>query len=500
MNSRESDDDLSTPADPSTRAADLREEGVEAYMSGEYERALELLEESLELTREQGDRESEAETLWELASIARTRGEFGTAETLYAEILTLVCDLEDVEGEANCLANLGGVLMEQGDYDRAAVCLERGLKLHEELGDREGQANVLGSLGLVAQHRDEPKVGAEHHRESLEIYEELGNREEMAAQLGNLGLAAQGRGEYEEAERFHFRSLELEREVGNRHGEAQSLGALGQVAREQGKYERAQNYFEAAAEIFLRIHADRDLIETCVHLVRVSAELNDPEPAAEWCSRGLEAIERSESDFEREREVLESVLERIRVTGGFGGGMLSTNGQPTEATAELYGQALINVLNGRGDEAMKALYAVWSRREAFEPDDEEAFEPDDGEEFDPDDEEAFESDDEVFPLVLAAGVGFAAHTTLFDTEEADADRQETLDAIEPHRERLPEPAAVVFEHLVEGEAGVPPEELREEVPADPDEIESEHVEPAAFARLLEILTGAADVVETQLED
>ena len=490
MNSREPDDDLSlrddssTPEDPSlreddpsARAADLREEGVDAYMDGEYEQAEELLAESLVLTRKHGDREGEAETLWELASIARTRGEFGTAETLYAELLTLVCDLEDTEGEADCLVNLGGVLMEQDDYDRAEVCLERSLELYEELGDRGGRAAVLGSLGLLAQHRNEYETATEHHRASLEIYEALGEREEMAAQLGNLGLAAQGLGEDREAERFHFRSLELERELGNRHGEAQSLGALGQVAQEQAKHERAQNYFEAAAEIFLRIRADRDLVRACVHLVRVSVELNDVESASEWCSRGLEATERSDhGDFEGEREVLEGILEQIQLTGGLSGGLLAKNEITTQSTAELYGQALGHVLNGRGDEAMHAFYEVWTRRENFD------------------------TDTEVYSVILAAGVGFAAHTTLFDIEEADADRREILDAVELHREHLPETAAVLFEYLTEGKTGVTPDELRADVADDPTEMEPEHIEPAALAKLLEILTDEESVVETPVED
>lgn len=103
MNSREPDDDPlvqeddpSTSEDPSARVADLREEGVDAYTGGEYERALELLEESLELAREHGDREAEAGTLWELAAIAQTREEFGTTETLYAEILTGETDVVEV--------------------------------------------------------------------------------------------------------------------------------------------------------------------------------------------------------------------------------------------------------------------------------------------------------------------------------------------------------------------------------------------------------------------
>jgi non-specific serine/threonine protein kinase len=124
--------------------------GEVAANRGDFGRAVTLLDESLALRRELGDRQGIAYVLQILGEVACQQGEFGRAAALLEEGLALARELGDRQGIANALTNLGWVVSRQGDYRRAAALFEGGLRLGREIGARDLLAEGVEGAAWVA--------------------------------------------------------------------------------------------------------------------------------------------------------------------------------------------------------------------------------------------------------------------------------------------------------------------------------------------------------------
>jgi tetratricopeptide (TPR) repeat protein len=104
------------------------------------------------------------------------------------ESLAIRRDLGDRFGIALSLSNLGHVALDQGDFPAARALLEEGLAIRRDLGDRFSIATSLSNLGLVALHESDYAGARALLGESLAIRRELGDQFGIPATLE--GLAA----------------------------------------------------------------------------------------------------------------------------------------------------------------------------------------------------------------------------------------------------------------------------------------------------------------------
>ncbi len=180
--------DANVPFTPA-RAKALNGAGVLVYNQGDYLRAVELLDESLAISRELGDVRGISSTLNNLGTVAVYRGEYVQAQAFYEESLGLLRELGDKRNMANVLANLGTVASSNGDYMQMERYYEESLALQRELGDKWGMAAVLANLGEQALARSESKRATAFFRESLDLFSRLGDKAAIAECLEGLAGA-----------------------------------------------------------------------------------------------------------------------------------------------------------------------------------------------------------------------------------------------------------------------------------------------------------------------
>ena len=172
------------------RADALNGAGILAWMQGEYGEARVLLEESLAIRREIGDRLGIAHSLSNLGLVANEEGDYGGARVLYEESLAIRREIGDRLGIAHSLSNLGLVAKDLGDYESARALYEESLAIDRELGDKQGIAIALVNLGLLlGVYGDYPTAYASL-RECLTLCRELSEKRITAyAVEGCAGLA-----------------------------------------------------------------------------------------------------------------------------------------------------------------------------------------------------------------------------------------------------------------------------------------------------------------------
>lgn len=117
-------------------------------------------EECFRLSRQLGDRQSEALTLSGLAIVSHVAGDYGTARSLHQQSLDLYTALNDADGIGRATTNLGLVALDEGDFARASDLLLTSLRIKIENGDPDGIAIDLEGLAGVTANQDKPEVAA----------------------------------------------------------------------------------------------------------------------------------------------------------------------------------------------------------------------------------------------------------------------------------------------------------------------------------------------------
>jgi tetratricopeptide (TPR) repeat protein len=226
------------------RAKALNGAGTLAYSQADYVSARGLIEESLSIHRELGDRSGVSGSLHSLGNLAYDQGDYASARAQYEEGLRIRRELRDTMGIAWSLSSLGNLAHPQGEYTAAREFYEESLCLFRQLGDRQGTARSLSCLGYVALDQGEYDAARSLFEESQTLFRELEDRGGIAWSHCCLGYAAFEHGAYDAA-RIHLEEgLGLFRELGDRRGVAWSLNSLGNVAYQECDYAAARAMHE----------------------------------------------------------------------------------------------------------------------------------------------------------------------------------------------------------------------------------------------------------------
>jgi non-specific serine/threonine protein kinase len=109
-----------------------------------------LVEDSVRLFRDIGDKYGLAVALGILGTVVAAQGDPSRAAVMYEESLALRTALGDTWGMANALCRLATVVYDRGDAGRATALYEESLALRTVLGDKHGMAECYEGLAAVA--------------------------------------------------------------------------------------------------------------------------------------------------------------------------------------------------------------------------------------------------------------------------------------------------------------------------------------------------------------
>jgi tetratricopeptide (TPR) repeat protein len=172
------------------RARPMYALGVLLDQRGEPERAAELVERSLAVFRDEGDRERVGTALNSLGSIKRVLGDFDAARTLLEESLAIRRELGDQARMASSLSNLGIVAFEQGALDDAEARFVEALELDRAHGNEWGAGAALDNLSAVAIEHGDYATASGLVRDTLMSAQRLADRELIAFGLEKAAVLA----------------------------------------------------------------------------------------------------------------------------------------------------------------------------------------------------------------------------------------------------------------------------------------------------------------------
>ncbi len=271
------------------RAAALFAAGRLASVQGPSDEAVSLLEPSLALYRELGDKRSSTKVVTALALAVLQCWERRAeellerrAEELLEESVALEREFGDKAALANSLHLLGILVAHRGDAERATSLRSQSQALYRELaqGTRPAEAPSRPS-GAPQSDGAAPRLRASAEQ-GLPVWGAY-----VADYALRRAYAARQRGDYAHAVHLLGEALVRALEAGDQRHAARARAGLGLMAREQGEYERAATLYQESVAVLREVEDTWGIATALVGLSDVARDQGDVEQLIDLCEQSL---------------------------------------------------------------------------------------------------------------------------------------------------------------------------------------------------------------------
>jgi tetratricopeptide (TPR) repeat protein len=194
-----------------------------------------------------------AKALFGAGTMASGQADFRSAELLLEESLSLFRQLGDKRGAAHALGSAGLVALGQKRRERGTVYFQEGADLFLEVGDKWGAGIMLCFLAVAWFNQGDPSHAKRLAEQGLALSREVGDRQGTSATLYVLARLAQAERNHEDARRLFEEGLELSAAVGDETNVAYCLEGLAAIAASEDRLVRAAQLWGAADALLEKI-------------------------------------------------------------------------------------------------------------------------------------------------------------------------------------------------------------------------------------------------------
>lgn len=213
--------------------------------TGQYQPALEHLQQALELATGMGDRGAQARACRWMAYANELQAEYEAASQWIERGLAIL-GAEETPARAELLA-IGGLIQTRlGDYVRALQLCDACVAMAERLASPTSLAFAHNARGIVSLNMGDSRQAIAHAGMAAELYEQVDNARGQALSYNGMGNAYQNLAQLPEAYHYLGRAGEIFNRIGDELHQAFVENNLGEIVRVQGRLDEAVAHYEKA--------------------------------------------------------------------------------------------------------------------------------------------------------------------------------------------------------------------------------------------------------------
>jgi signal transduction histidine kinase len=231
--------------------------------------------EALQLARQEGIEDYEAEALNNIGVTHEAQGNYEEAQKYELQALEIRQRLGDDSKTANTLNTLGIIHDEKGEYNQALSYYYDARRIYEKLKDESKIAMVLTNIGIVMRAQKEYKNVVSNYRQALAIYEKLGNKFGVAACHSNLGAVYLNIPRYDSAIYYSLLASQEFEEQNIRQFLPTTLSNAAIAYDRSHQYEKSKEYFLKAKKLHAEYQNKKELSFTLSQLARLESKLGN---------------------------------------------------------------------------------------------------------------------------------------------------------------------------------------------------------------------------------
>jgi tetratricopeptide (TPR) repeat protein len=220
------------------------------YYSDRFDQAGAAQRRRLELARQLGDRQIEAESRLQIGQIHQLQADLAAAGEQYRAALADFQAIGERLGAANTRLALGDLALRQADLAAAGEQYRAALADFQAIGERLGAANTRLALGDLALRQADLAAAGEQYRAALADFQAIGERLGAANTKSSMGKLALIEGRKAEADQLLAEAIAIYRAIGSRYSVPAAIGNFGWTLLRIGRTTEARPYLLQAAELF----------------------------------------------------------------------------------------------------------------------------------------------------------------------------------------------------------------------------------------------------------
>ena len=238
-------------------ANSLNNLGIIKFNQGDYSNSLEIHLMALKLRNEINDKFGIAGSSNNIGLIYKELGYYEEAFKYFDNCLKAMTDLKDTFGIGISLNNIGLLYKVQGNYPKALEYNFKALRFQEKINDKSGIAKSSNNIGVIYDDLSNYSTAIIYHEKSLQISNQLGEKNKIAGILNDIGSVYFHQGNFSKALDYFNKSINIKEQIGDRSGISKSLGNVGNIYFIREEYNEALYYYKKGLEIQAEIH-DKD--------------------------------------------------------------------------------------------------------------------------------------------------------------------------------------------------------------------------------------------------
>jgi ppGpp synthetase/RelA/SpoT-type nucleotidyltranferase/Tfp pilus assembly protein PilF len=220
-----------------------------SYLNVKQSEELKHQMDTLQMNRENGNRQGEANTLANIGFIYSSKENLEESLKYFTQAVQINNEIGSKQGEANQLLNLGEVYRLKGDLDKALKLSNDAIEIHRQIDYRQGQANALGMIGNILCDKKNFGEALEYYNESIKIYIETGYQRGEVVQLNNIATLYKKQHNMECAIDYYNKALQVCKRSDYKQGEVDTIFNLATLYLESEAIDEALTFFHKALEI-----------------------------------------------------------------------------------------------------------------------------------------------------------------------------------------------------------------------------------------------------------
>ncbi len=228
-----------------------------------------------------------------------TQGEYVKAIDFFQQSLEKFETIGDKRGIANILSNIGVIYNNEGNDAKALELYLRSLKLSEEINDSVRIVTALVNIGLIYSKKESTMDKAEDsYLKALKLSEELDYSIAIGTLTVNLGELFFSKGDYKKALLYFERSLKAYRKV-NSGNIPYTLINIGKIYAREKYYQNAFKYMEEALAIAEQNNSKLEIGQALLAIANTYLQKGDTQNALKYYTRSEQITSEIGAMYER---------------------------------------------------------------------------------------------------------------------------------------------------------------------------------------------------------
>ncbi len=217
------------------------------------------LNKALEITEKLNDNNLRINTLQNIGKTHLYSGEYEKAIEIYEQTLKFSIKIENDSIIALGYHNIGNSFLYMSNYEKALKSYIEALRIREEISDIQGIAATTNNIGLIYWRLKNYKKAIGYYEKSLSNERLIENENGIASSLNNIGLLHWSSKEYDRALEYFEEASSMHQKLENANGIALCLNNIGLIFKAKEDFTKAIANFKKAKKEFILLNMQEDV-------------------------------------------------------------------------------------------------------------------------------------------------------------------------------------------------------------------------------------------------